>query len=151
MFEHISFTIPNKYGNFLYRIIENTQLANQFIVFNYSDIINFDLNQNTNIMNDFPYTFDSVFKLLNLKHYIMFLKITFLDSNKCDFLEICSLDDFLHSGSSTMLFITDSKYVNIITKNNIITNQIEINVIKNNFENLNVSKNKLSCDIFDFI
>ena len=77
-----------------------------------------------NIINDF-----------NTTEYILFLKALFTSSNlnSCS-TKISSLDKFLISEYSTIIFITDSTIVNIITKDEIISEQIINNAKSINFK-----------------
>jgi hypothetical protein len=93
-----------------------------------------------NIINDF-----------NTTEYILFLKALFTSSNlnSCS-TKISSLDKFLISEYSTIIFITDSTIVNIITKDEIISEQIINNAKKYKFQKIYSENNFLPYNIFEY-
>lgn len=151
MFYHISFIIPNEYGNYLYEILKNTSLTSHFIIFNYIDVIFNDLKTNIDIQNGCFYNYLDTIDILKPEYYIVFLKATFFKERDCNSFDVSNLNEFLLSQCNSMLFITDSKYVNIITKDSNLVSQIKNNVMLNKFEDFETSEDKLLYNIFNFV
>ena len=115
------------------------------------NIINKDFDQNINIINDYHYKVKNIINDFNTTEYILFLKALFTSSNlnSCS-TKISSLDKFLISEYSTIIFITDSTIVNIITKDEIISEQIINNAKKYKFQKIYSENNFLPYNIFEY-
>lgn len=149
MFYNISFLLPNTYDCFFYKIINNTNLCNELLYFEDIDVISDKLNS-IDIDNK-VYLFNNIKDILLAKQYIIFLKCCFFAQNST-FTDspILSLNDFIKSNCNTIIFITDTQFVNIITKDEQIYKQLIINIDNYNFSNLTISKNSIKNNIFDF-
>ncbi|MCL3788499.1 DUF2691 family protein [Ruminococcus bromii] len=151
MYTYLTFSIPNEFNNFFLKIIKDTNLEEQVVAFEDLDIINKDFDQNINIINDYHYKVKNIINDFNTTEYILFLKALFTSSNlnSCS-TKISSLDKFLISEYSTIIFITDSTIVNIITKDEIISEQIINNAKKYKFQKIYSENNFLPYNIFEY-
>lgn len=145
---HISFLIPNSYGNYLNDIVDNSNLSNLKSIFYYTDIL--DSSGNSLLVeNNRVYEPNELKILCKEKQYLLFLKLAFFDFITGLEGEINSIDEFLQSVCSTMIFITDSKIVNIITKDKDTEKQIYKIISKYNFIS-NDAYTQNNFNVFDF-
>ena len=151
MYKCITFSIPNQFDNFFHKIIKDTNLNNQLVLFEDFDIIKDELSQITTLQNDCHYNVKEILKEINNKYYILFIKALFsYNENSNLSIKISSLDDFLNSQYTTIIFITDSTIVNIITKDNMVFEQIKNNALNFSFRNIDIKENGLPYNIFDY-
>lgn len=151
MYKCITFSIPNQFDNIFHKIIKDTNLNNQLVLFEDFDIIKDELSQITTLQNDCHYNVKEILKEINNKYYILFIKALFsYNENSNLSIKISSLDDFLNSQYTTIIFITDSTIVNIITKDNMVFEQIKNNALNFSFRNIDIKENGLPYNIFDY-
>lgn len=150
MYKNISFNIPNSYGNFIFEIIKNCELANDFFV-----IENYDyINQNTEQKHTFLY--NKIYSIsdieTNVNQYVMFLKMLFYPEKNTAYenYTINNIADFINSQCSTIIFVTDSTIVNIISKSDDIIKQIELYAQKCRYKNVQIASDNLTYNIFNY-
>ncbi len=149
MFYNINFLLPNTYDSFFYKIINNTNLCSEFFYFEGCEIITENLNSVD--LDNRVYSYGEIKDILSQRQYIIFLKCSIFPerNNRYDRYP-SSLDEFLKSKINTMVFITDTRFVNIITKDKQIYEQLLNNASNYNFSDLTVYKNSIGNNFFDF-
>ena len=149
MFYNINFILPNTYDSFFYKIVNNTNLCSEFFYFEETEIVTENLKELD--LDNKVYSYGEIKDVFMQKQYIVFLKCSiFSERNNPNDRYPSSLDEFLKSKINTMVFITDVQFVNVITKDKQIYEQLLNNVSNYNFSDLTVYKNSIGNDFFDF-
>lgn len=149
MFYNINFILPNAYDNFFYKIVNNTNLCSEYFYFEETEIVTENLKELD--LDNKVYSYGEIKDVLSQKQYIVFLKCSiFSKRNNPNDHYPSSLDEFLKSKINTMVFITDTRFVNIITKDKQIYQQLLNNAGNYNFSDLTVYKNSIGNNFFDF-
>lgn len=149
MFYNINFILPNTYDSFFYKIVNNTNLCSEFFYFEETEIVTENLKELD--LDNKVYSYGEIKDVFMQKQYIVFLKCSiFSKRNNPNDRYPSSLDEFLKSKINTMVFITDVQFVNVITKDKQIYEQLLNNVSNYNFSDLTVYKNSIGNNFFDF-
>ena len=135
----IRFEIPNEYGQFLKKILENVKIKNGFWKIVTDDIIkkNGDYIFNEEIYNNID--FQEI--ISSNEYYLTFADIQYYNENK--FSEIYDFESFLKSNCDLLIIVVDNIFVDIYSKSKVIIKHIENNAIKYKFKNIAIINNKL--------
>lgn len=135
----IRFEIPNEYGQFLKKILENVKIKNGFWKIVTDDIIkkNGDYIFNEEIYNNID--FQEI--ISSNEYYLTFADIQYYNENK--FSEIYDFESFLKSNCDLLIIVVDNIFVDIYSKSKVIIKHIENNAIKYKFKNITIINNKL--------
>lgn len=135
----IRFEIPNEYGQFLKKILENLKIENGFWKIVTDDIIkkNGDYLFNEEVYNNID--FQEI--ISSNEYYLTFADIQYYNENQ--FSEICDFESFLKSNCSLLIIVVDNIFVDIYSKSKVIIKHIENNAIKYRFKNITIIDNKL--------
>ena len=135
----IRFEIPNEYGQFLKKILENVKIKNGFWKIVTDDIIkkNGDYLFNEEIYNNID--FQEI--ISSNEYYLTFADIQYYNENK--FSEIYDFESFLKSNCDLLIIVVDNIFVDIYSKSKVIIKHIENNAIKYKFKNIAIINNKL--------
>lgn len=135
----IRFEIPNEYGQFLKKILENVKIKNGFWKIVTDDIIkkNGDYLFNEEVYNNIDFQ-----KIISSnEYYLTFADIQYYNENQ--FFEIYDFESFLKSDCGLLIIVVDNIFVDIYSKSKVIIKHIENNAIKYKFKNITIINNKL--------
>jgi len=142
----IRFKIPNNFNNYLHEILKNIKSEGYLWSIEEDEVLTKESSEffNQNLYND------SMFKeIIKNKSYIIFVNIQLIKDDSKKEYQINNYDDFLKSNCELILFITDSEFVDIYSKNENYIKTINQNAIVNDFQEIKILyKNDIIRDEF---
>lgn len=134
----IKFKIPNKHEKYLEKILEDIGTTGDQWLISDDEVYN---NTGENLFKKNTYSnqeFKSIIK--NNEHYLVFANIQLYSKAK-DICQIKNYYQFIHSNCMLIVFITDSEFVDIYAKEEILK-IIYRNAINNRFNDVKIISNK---------
>lgn len=132
----IRFKIPNKSDTYISKILKNIGREDNIWYIKEEEI----LNKMDYLFDKEIYT-NSEFKgIISKPHYIVFANIQLYKNNNIK--EINNYDDFINSDCSLILFITDSEFVDVYSKEEKFIDFIKQNAIDNEFKDIKIISNE---------
>ena len=134
----LSFEIPNRYGRYLYNILEDVNIKNYLWKFCDGEAYYIENNQLGGAMFPQPYTYDGqdLYKRISAKDYYVIFADLKAFKKKTHMQGIATYEDFLNSQCEIVLLIVDSSYVTIYVKNHHLTEIIYRKAVQNGYENI---------------
>ncbi|MGE7982290.1 DUF2691 family protein [Solibacillus sp. NPDC093137] len=134
----VSFEIPNRYGRYLYDILEDINIKNYFWKSGDGEAYYIDNKQIGEAMFPQPYTYNGqdLYNRISAKdYYVLFADLKAFKENT-HIQGIATYEDFLNSQCEIALLIVDSSYITIYVKDQHVTERIYRKAVQNGYENI---------------